>query len=374
MRHTSIVLGVLMIAGAIFGARTIVASKTQRKPKTEKRQYTAYTSTIHNTSIPIKVTESGRLMAKDRFNLFSEVQGLMLPTVKDFRPGVFYRKGETLIKVNANDVYLNLQAQKSTLHRLIIGAVADLKLDYPTVYDQWNAYLNSFDLEKPVPPLPTPKSEQEKRYISGKNIYNQYYNIKSLETTLARYTIKAPFDGIITEALVNQGTVIRPSQRLGEFVGIESYEMQVSIKPSLATNIKKGDEVLVSDPHDSQKTWKGTVSRINGKVDANTQTVRVFVALSGYDLKEGMFLETSIEGNGISDASEVNRKLLVNNKYLYTVVDSTLQLAKIAIEHTTEQTAVVTGLPDGSLLLSRTIPGAHEGMKVSVKPLEKSAK
>ena len=53
--------------------------------------------------------------------------------------------------------------------------------------------------------------------------------------------ISAPFSGILTEALVTEGTLIRNGQKLGEFIDPSDYEMEVNISKSYANLLKVGE-------------------------------------------------------------------------------------------------------------------------------------
>jgi len=51
----------------------------------------------------------------------------------------------------------------------------DLKIDYPQSFQQWKAYLDKFDVEISVLPLPEPLNDQEKYFIASKNLASQCY-------------------------------------------------------------------------------------------------------------------------------------------------------------------------------------------------------
>jgi len=114
------------------------------------------------------------------------------------------------------------------------------------------------------------------------------------------------------------------------------------------------------------RSWNGKISRINGKVNATTQTVQVFIELKGKDLKEGMYLTAYMEGKEVENVIEIERKLLIEGSKLYTVVDSSLALSPISLIHKTKNTVVVSGLSDGTQLVSKIVPGAYQGMSVKV--------
>ena len=142
----------------------------------------------------------------------------------------------------------------------------DLRLDYPEVFPKWQAYLSDFDLDETTPPFPEMTTEKEKYFISGRGILTNYYNVKNMEQRLAKYRISAPFSGVLTEALVTEGTLVRPGQKLGEFINTDIYELEVSISKTFSDLLKVNEEVELVNL-DSTKTYKGFVARINGSVD-----------------------------------------------------------------------------------------------------------
>jgi hypothetical protein len=66
------------------------------------------------------------------------------------------------------------------------------------------------------------------------------------------------------------------------------------------------------------------------------------------------------------NAYEMPRQLLVNNESVYVFKDSIIDLVKINPVFFTNKTVVIKGLEDGTSVLSRSVPGAYPGMKVTV--------
>ena len=197
-------IGILFIVGAITLAMNMIANKQKPKPVPEKVVKTVYTDTIQNTTVAIIIPANGSLVAKRRIELYAEVQGIFKANGKLFKPGQKYRQGETLIQIDAAEYYAGVQSSKSNLYNAIAAIMPDLRLDFPEVFQKWQTYLNNFDLNKTTPTLPEMTSEKEKYFITGRNIVTSYYNVKNLEQRLSKYTIRAPFSGILTEALVTK--------------------------------------------------------------------------------------------------------------------------------------------------------------------------
>jgi multidrug efflux pump subunit AcrA (membrane-fusion protein) len=226
--------------------------------------------------------------------------------------------------------------------------------------------LQSFDINKVAPKLPTFSSEKEKYFISGRGILTAYYNVKNIEVRLLKHNIKAPFTGILTEALVTSGTLVRSGQKLGEFINTDMYEMEVSINSEFADLLKVGNSVTLSTLNKS-KNYTGIVVRVNGKVDLVSQTIKAFIDVNHQDLKEGMFLEANLIVKSEPNAIEISRKLLVNNSAVYTVKnDSILSLVAINPLYFGAETVIINGLENNDKILTQTLPGAFDGMIVKI--------
>ena len=362
-KSISIVLAVLLVVGAIFLAKLIIDSVNKPKPKFNKIVKTVYTKQVENNAIPVSITSSGNLSAKNKIELYAEVQGVLNPVGKEFKAGTSFAKGQTILSINSDEFYANLQAQKSAFFNSLTAIMPDIQLDYPNEYSKWQAYLASFDINKTTPKLPNTNSDKEKFFISGRGIVTSYYNVKNLETKLAKYRIQAPFSGVLTEALVTKGTLVRTGQKLGEFINTSVFELEVNINEAYAHLLKLGKTVNVSNINNT-KTWIAKVVRINSKVDQTTQTIKVYLEVKGEELRDGMYLNASLQTKEIENAIELSRKLLVDDTKVFVVNDSVLSLVNINPAYFTNETVIVQGLENGMQVLSKSIPGAYDGMLV----------
>ncbi len=365
------ILGLLLIVGAIFFARKIIDSKTRPKPRPAKVIKTVFVDTITNGTIPIRISANGNLTAKRKLELYAEVQGIFRGGAKLFKTGQTYQKGQSLIRIDASEYYASVQSAKSNLYNQITAIMPDLRLDYPEIYDKWQLYLSSFDMNKATPKLPETTSEKEKYFITGRNIYTSYYNVKNLEQRLAKYTISAPFDGVLTEALVNEGTLIRQGQKLGEYIDTDVYEMEVAISKEYGDLLKVGKSVALSNLNKT-KTFTGVVTRINGRVDQATQTITAFIEVKEPSLKEGMYLEANLDAKKEENAIEIDRSLLQEGNRIFVVRDSILDVVDVSPVYFSDKKVVLKGVPDQTIILSKSVPGAYAGMLVSVYGTKKS--
>lgn len=361
----SIMLGLVLLALAVFIVKLMIEANQKPERKAKKIVKTVFVDVVKNSNIPITIKANGTLVAKNRIEIFSEVQGVLQPTSKEFKPGISFKKGEIILKINSEEHYANLQAQKSNLYNTITSIMPDIRLDYPEEYEKWRTYITGFDFEKTTPKLPETNSEKEKFFISSRNIYTSFYNVKNMEVRFKKYTIRAPYNGILTDAFVNPGSLVRQGQKLGEFIKPDIYEMEVAINASYGNLLEKGNTVVLQNL-DKASTWQGTITRVNGKVDQASQTVKAYIQIAGHGLKEGMYLEANLVAKEEKNAYEIDRKLLVNNESLYVLKDSVLDLVAVNPVYFKDKTVVVKGLENGTKLLSKSVPGAYSGMAVKV--------
>lgn len=366
-----IIAGVLLIA-AFFAMRAIADSKDKEAPKTKKVVKTVFVDTIKNTDVPIIIPANGNLVAKRRVELYAEVQGIFKNSSNLFKAGQEYKRGQTLISIDASEYYASVQSSKSNLYNQITAIMPDLRLDYPDVFPKWEEYLNSFNINETTPKLPEISNDKEKYFINGRGILTTYYNVKNLEQRLGKYRISAPFTGVLTEALVTEGTLIRAGQKLGEFIDTSTYELQVSLNKDYADLLEVGENVELSNINKT-KTYKGKVSRVNASIDQATQTVSAFIEVSNNTLKEGMYLQAELEARTIKNAISIDRGLVNDRNEIFTVKDSTLVSLTVNPVYFSDKKAVVKGVPNGEVILSKPVSGAYNGMLVKVVSNEPSA-
>ena len=249
----------------------------------------------------------------------------------------------------------------------------DLRLDFPDIFNKWQNYLSGFDLNKTTPKLPEMTSEKENYFITGRGIVSNYYNVKNLEQRLSKYNIKAPFSGVLTQALVTEGSLIRNGQKLGEYIDPSVYEMEVALSKTYASLLKVGESVVLKNL-DNTETYSGKVSRVNGSIDATTQTITAYIEVKNKTLKEGMYLEANLNAKQEPNAIEVNRSLVLEGNQIFTVRDSILDVIDVKPVYLSDTKVVLKNVPDGTVILAKPIPGAYAGMLVKQYKEEASKK
>jgi len=362
-KSVATILGVLLIVVGLLVAKEIANSKKTSKPTNQKVIKTVFTEQVTNKEIPILINTGGTLQAKDRIDIYSEVQGIMIEGNTAFKTGNKFRKGEILMQINSDEYEASLLAQKSNFFTLLSGIMPDLQLDYSTYYPVWKTYLESINLKTELPKLPTHSDDKLKYFLSAKNILSSYHQVKNMEVRLAKYSLSAPFDGILTESNLNPGSLIRNGQKLGEFIKLDDFELELAVPASFAPFLKIGQAVKLNNK-EADPVLYGTLVRINGKVEQSSQMLKIYVQLNETNLREGLYMEAEIQGSMETNVIEIPRALLIGDDQVFTIKEDRLQLTKIVPVYHSENTVIIRGLQDGQRLMNKVLPGAFNGMEV----------
>jgi len=366
IRRLGVVLAVLLLVGGMVGFNLLQSRKEAPPVKTETpRIFYVDTFVAVNGTLPGMLDIDGQLVAYNKIDIFAEVSGTLRATSRPFKVGTAFERGALMIDIDDAEARLNLLSQKSNLLNAVTRMMPDLKIDYPESFGQWEQYLNGFDPESVLQPFPEPLSQQEKYFVASSNIQGSYYTIKSAEERLSKYKIYAPFSGVLTQVNINPGALVRAGQLLGVLMNPADYELEATVALSDLPYLKIGNRVSLQS-EDITGEWQGRIKRINDQVDANTQTVKVFVEVEGKDLREGMYLKGQATAAPIEDAIAVPRALLINQNAVYIVENDQVKLRNVEVVRLTPETAIVRGIPDGTVLLEQILPGTFDGLNVKI--------
>lgn len=360
---TFLILVVGMLVYHKLGAdKEAVQKNFERKQELREVEVAQFLTENADNNIVI----DGRLNSYKTVDLFSKVTGQLSSSGRAFKKGSYFEKGELLFDIDQREARYSLFALRSNLLNQVTQIMPDLKLDYPQAFQNWKSYLDAFDVEAPVKPLPEITSDQEKYFVASKNIYNTYYSIKSSEARLSDYQIYAPFSGVVTSANVFDGSMISPGQQLGTLTSTGYYELEAPLSESQLRYVKVGQQVELSSEL-SGKKWTGKVNRISSTIDPTTQSIPLFIGVSGSGLKEGMYLKGKLKASSLKAVAAVPKEIIVNQQFVLAVHDSTIQQTQLDIVSRDDQYVYVSGLDPNQWVVRSTIAGLYEGQKVSPK-------
>ncbi|MEM8906760.1 MAG: HlyD family efflux transporter periplasmic adaptor subunit [Bacteroidota bacterium] len=320
---------------------------------------------IRNSNKATHASINGRVIPQNETQLFAEVQGKIEVGSILFKEGVRFQKGAVLIQLEHEEFKLSLEAQRSAFLNALTGIMPDMKSDYPESYDQWLTYIQQYQFGASLPSLPQTQSDGEKYFITSNQIYNLYYSIKSQEERLKKYTIIAPYAGMISQTNIDVGSLVNPGQPLGTIISQFNFELEAGIDLELADQLKVGDWVDFSS-NEIQGTWKGKVIRINNVIDPQTQNIPIYFRLKGKSLRTGMYLEGRYPLKALNEVAVIpNRVLGADESVLILEEDVIMRKAVKPLEYLGDS-IIISGLTDRDLLILNQFDKPVEGNKVKI--------
>jgi len=361
------ILGIVIVVVSVMLSGVIIDSKPVYGSRSKNSIKEVYIQEVVNQTIKTTVPANGVLVAYQRVTLTSRVQGVLQQIDPLFKAGQTYQQGTLIYQIDDADYRASVRAARANFLSLLTSILPDLQLDFSSEFDQWSSFLSQFSVEQPVPEFPQ-MSDKLKLFISGKGVLSSYYNLQNMEQNLAYYRFRAPFTGVLIDAQMTEGSLIRPGQQMGVFIKTGLYELAVQLPKTYVDFISEGSKVVLHSL-DGNQQYSGTINRINAAVDAQTQSVQVFILVEDDSLREGVYLNAQLDGIAIDQAFSVKRGLLNENQQLFIVEDEILKLKQVEVLYYTETHAIVRGIEDGVKLLAIPVLGAYEGMEVKSTPM-----
>src|SRR6185503_14540463 len=157
---------------------------------------------------------------------------------------------------------------------------------------------------------------------------------------LGEVVIKAPFDGVVAELSVSQGSRVSPQTSVASFISKE-VEVVVNVPESQIGQIKKGQSVAMQITAYPGQEFPGEVTSIAPQANQDTRTFEVKVTpTKGADLlRGGMYASVSI-------LAEEKPNTLLAPRAAVTTIDDQPAVFVVKSDKTVEQREVTIGLFD----------------------------
>jgi len=352
----------ILIAGIAI-SRVLSSSEEQTLDETPKIATVVRTTQVVNKNIHATIQITGRVVAAEKVDLYAEVTGVSRYGDKPFKAGNSFKKGQVLLKIDSREQASSLASAKSQFMSTLAKVLPDLKLDYSDVYPQWKEYLVNLNVDKLISSLPEVKSEQLKLFLTGRSIYSSYYSILEVETRLSKFIIRAPFSGTLTESNINQGTLVRTGQKLGDFIKDGLFELEGSILYNELQYLEIGQKAEFQDVN-STKVFTGELVRINELIDPASQLVKLYFQLSDQSLKSGLYLKGDIPAFSMEAAVKLPIQALVDDQFVFILSDGKAMKQSVSIAKRDADNFIVKGLPNGAMVIIDKKNSAFEGTSV----------
>jgi membrane fusion protein (multidrug efflux system) len=249
-------IGTMMKSGAkMVPPPTVVASAKVQEVVWEARQ-----------------VATGSLVAVRGVTLAAELPGLVREI--SFESGTFVRAGAPLVRLDT-----------STEEAQLAAAAADASLAQIS-------YERAQELRRADANAPADLDAAEARAKQAAAV------AATLQATIAKKTIRAPFDGRISIRQVELGQVLAPGTPVASLQSVSPIHAEFWLPQQALSQLKVGQHTHVTVDTFPGATWDGAVTTINPEVDPSTRNVRVRATFGNPDgrLRPGMYASVEVVG------------------------------------------------------------------------------
>lgn len=413
-RLMRVVVVLLLAAGVAFWL-FVSREKPQKKEMASTPPKVLCVPAVSGSSDMI-VEAFGTVTPRNSVNLAMEIAGRIDYIHPDFREGASINKGEILLRIDQRTLVLNeknarVQVDQARADiRLLEQEIRNLNADAGLARS--NLQLTSKELER-IRALTknqfaskTSLDKAEQQYLSAKNQLQQITNAQALVPSrmalkksalasaqaalataclmLEKSEIRADFDGFVMTKQVQAGEYVNPGQVLGVIYEKDALDVDIRIPLEelqwLGSVFKDGGRPQVSLTIANLEggrspVWPGHVVRIKAAVDEKTRTMPMTVEIGSLDVKDpllllrpGVFVKCRVKGEQRENVFKIPRTLMRSPDTLYLARENHLVIKKVKVIRRFEDDVYVTGgLAPGDLIIESPLPGALDGMAISVK-------
>ena len=212
----------------------------------------------------------GSVVADRGVTLGAELPGLVREVL--FESGASVKKGQVLVRLDTSTEEAQLAAASAD------AALAGLNLER----------VRTLRASESVPQAELDAAEARAKAASAQ--------VASLKATIAKKTIRAPFDGRISIRQVELGQVVSPGTAIGSLQSVTPIHADFWVPQQALADLERGQKVRLRTDAWPDATWEGEVTTVNPEVDVATRNVRVRATVRNEDgrLRPGMFANVEV--------------------------------------------------------------------------------
>ncbi len=150
-------------------------------------------------------------------------------------------------------------------------------------------------------------------------------SLRNLRERLARTIVRAPFDGVVEDRSVEQGSLVAPGTPVARVLDLDPLEVIAGVPERYAGDVRTGASVTVAVEALPGSAFEGRVGFVGATVDPQSRTFQVEVTLPNPSgrIKPEMVADVRVERRAIDDALVVPQDAVVRveNGYVVFVVE-----------------------------------------------------
>lgn len=145
--------------------------------------------------------------------------------------------------------------------------------------------------------------------------------VANIAATIAKKTIRAPFDGRVAIKQVERGQVVSPGTAVATLQSVDPIYAEFQLPQQALADLKVGQETSMRIDSFPGRIWKGSISTLNSQVDPATRNIRVRATFANRDglLRPGLFTKVEVNASDERDVLVIPTTAVVYAPYGDTV-------------------------------------------------------
>ena len=267
-----------------------------------------------NTPLITTITTS-----EQKFNHFIELQGnvktkqnvLVYPEMPGILNEVYVKEGQ---KVKKDQILATIDDGGLSQQLLLLKSNEQLaKTTFERQKRLWDQQIGS-----------------EIQYLQAKTSYDSQKNAtRQLKKQLGKFTIRAPFSGIIDDVFKEKGTVVAPGPgaEIFRIINLSNMYIETDVPESYISSIKKNKMVEVNFPI-LGRSYDSSIRQVGNFINPSNRTFRIEVGIPNLDgeIKPNLTAKLRLNDYSNSNAILIPQSIISENakgqQFIYVVKDN----------------------------------------------------
>lgn len=286
----------------------------------------------------------GNLVANEKVEIVSEQSGRV--TEINFKEGQFVKKGDVLVKLNDDELQVQLT-----------------KAQY-----QFKLLKDRLERQRILLEKDAVSREDYDKVLTEYNVLNQ--DIEQLKIKIEKMMVRAPFDGVVGFRSISLGAFLQPNSKITNLVDIAHLIVEVAI-PEKYVSYKLDGTTISFNVEGMVDDFKAQVYAIDPQIDLTTRTIMVRARYNNINnrLKPGMSAKVMVS------SGEREKSLFVPNQAVVSEVTGrsvwVLKNGKATLvsvksgDRTADMLEILSGVERGDTVITTGLMQLREGMAVT---------
>ena len=381
-----IVLPLLVLAGAVFVAATLVRSRPEapKKQRPDRAQLVSV-QTVQRATQRIDVRAQGSVQAARRVRMQPQVTGTITRQHEQLVPGGFIKEGESLMRIDASDYRLVVEQQELNLDT----ARANLDVEQGRqviAAKEWELFNEGAKGSESDPSLALRQPQLKQSQITIKLAQAQ---LKQARVNLSRTNLKAPFNAVVLTEDVETGQLVSSQTLVATLVGTDAFWVRASVPldqlgrvaiPGINAGAGEGSMAKIEqDLGAGTITYEARVVRLLSELEQVGRMAQLLLEVKdpfGLEQKEagnkkpplllGSYVTVVFEGSQQRELIEIPRVAVHDGSTVWVLsAENTLDIRQVNIVSSSlEHVLVDEGIRDGERVITSQIGTPIQGAKL----------